>query len=225
MGAYFNRKTSACGCPEPSTGMRLPRGQYGHSWRSWVRRLSSRIARSRYFSRISSSVAGIRLSDLDGAGSCPFRCIKRCPQVALRVGLQVCLSCDYGRVPRKFQKIEVLPDAPPFQPVLMEELSLHGLHCGSGRQLRPGWLNTDQLHFRDPEENAVERGRIARIEDDLYYLEHDSREPYPFESECFDWAYSEHFIEHVTLDDAIRWLSDIRRILKPGGHLRVTTPD
>ena len=58
-GANFSRKMSACGWPEPSTGIRLPRGQWSHSWRSCVSRLSSRIARSRYFSRISSSVAGI----------------------------------------------------------------------------------------------------------------------------------------------------------------------
>src|SRR4051794_41198627 len=39
--------------------MRLPRGQRSQACRSRVKWLSSRIARSRYFSRISSSVAGI----------------------------------------------------------------------------------------------------------------------------------------------------------------------
>src|SRR5215210_3432558 len=58
--------------------MRLPRGHRSHSWRSCVRRFSSRIARSRYFSRISSSVAGIRRGEFDGAEPCPLACIKRC---------------------------------------------------------------------------------------------------------------------------------------------------
>ena len=49
---------SACGWPEPSTGIRLPRGQCEHSWRRRVSWFSSRIARSRYFSWISSSVVG-----------------------------------------------------------------------------------------------------------------------------------------------------------------------
>ena len=59
-------KTSACGWPEPSTGIRLPRGQCSQSWISRVSWFSSRIARSRYFSRISSSVAGTWTGGLDG---------------------------------------------------------------------------------------------------------------------------------------------------------------
>src|SRR3954471_10553568 len=50
---------SACGWPEPNTGMWSPRGQCAQACRSRVKWLSSRMARSRYFSRISSSVAGI----------------------------------------------------------------------------------------------------------------------------------------------------------------------
>src|SRR5439155_26256407 len=49
---------SACGCPEPSTGIRLPRGQCEHCWSRRVSAFSSRIARSRYFSWISLSVVG-----------------------------------------------------------------------------------------------------------------------------------------------------------------------
>jgi len=36
---------SACGCPEPSTGMRLPRGQWSQPWISRVSWFSSRIAK------------------------------------------------------------------------------------------------------------------------------------------------------------------------------------
>ena len=46
--------------------MRLPRGQSSHACSSRVSALSSRIARSRYFSRISSSVAGIGAAGFDG---------------------------------------------------------------------------------------------------------------------------------------------------------------
>src|SRR3954464_3951924 len=59
VGRCLRSSTSAWGCPEPSTGIRLPRGQRSQACRSRVKWLSSRIARSRYFSRISSSVAGI----------------------------------------------------------------------------------------------------------------------------------------------------------------------
>ena len=38
-GAYLSRKTSACGWPEPSTGIRLPRGQCWQACRSRVKRV------------------------------------------------------------------------------------------------------------------------------------------------------------------------------------------
>src|SRR3954465_14837038 len=59
VGACLSSITSACGWPEPRTGIRLPRGQRSQLCSSRVNVLSSRMARSRYFSRISSSVAGI----------------------------------------------------------------------------------------------------------------------------------------------------------------------
>jgi predicted SAM-dependent methyltransferase len=40
-----------------------------------------------------------------------------------------------------------------------------------------------------------------------------------------EWVYAEHLIEHVPPPVAIRWLTGVRRILTPGGLLRITTPD
>src|SRR4051794_18783853 len=74
MGAYLSRKLSACGCPEPRTGIRSPRGQLAQPWRSRVNVLSSRMARSRYFSRISSSVAGIPPTGVTSSPRSPLRC-------------------------------------------------------------------------------------------------------------------------------------------------------
>src|SRR3954447_12961209 len=129
-------------------------------------------------------------------------------------------------MPRRFDTVEVLADEPPFSPMALEQLGIQGIHCGSARQLRPGWLNTDLLHLRGQRDGGeVQRGRIARVDGQFYYLEHDSTEPYPCEDASFRWAYSEHFIEHLTLDEVVVWLAEIRRILKPGGHLRLSTPD
>ena len=70
---------SACGWPEPSTGIRFPRGQWSHSWIARVSWFSSRIARSRYFSLISSSVAGTWPRGFDGpAVLAPLACIISC---------------------------------------------------------------------------------------------------------------------------------------------------
>lgn len=128
-------------------------------------------------------------------------------------------------MPRKFQTIELLPDRPPYSPELVESLALRGLNCGSARSLFPNWMNTDLAHLRTWDDAETQPGRIAKIDGDLYYLEFDSRNPYPFEDESFDWIYSEHFIEHLTLEEGISWLAEVRRLLKPGGRARLSTPD
>jgi SAM-dependent methyltransferase len=131
-----------------------------------------------------------------------------------------------GEMPRRFDTVELLQHEPPFAATVLAQLGMHGIHCGCGRHLRPGWLNTDRLHFHGRlDGNEVERDRIARLEDSLYYLEHDSRQPYPCADASFRWAYSEHFIEHLDPDQAVVWLAELRRILQPGGHLRLSTPD
>src|SRR4029077_16566463 len=70
---------SAWGWPEPRTGIRLPRGQCGHDCSSRVNEFSSRMARSRYFSLISSSVTGMEAPvGFDEGSLCPWPCISTC---------------------------------------------------------------------------------------------------------------------------------------------------
>jgi predicted SAM-dependent methyltransferase len=82
------------------------------------------------------------------------------------------------------------------------------LHIGCGPMVMEGWLNTDL-------EPLYERGVI--------YLDVTERLPFPDNS--FDYIYSEHLIEHIPLDAALRHLRDCHRILKPGGVVRLSTPD
>jgi predicted SAM-dependent methyltransferase len=49
--------------------------------------------------------------------------------------------------------------------------------------------------------------------------------PTPFASDTFDFIFSEHMIEHVSHDDGAKMLAECHRVLKPGGHIRITTPD
>src|SRR5262245_24765787 len=106
----------------------------------------------------------------------------------------------------------------------MRELGLPGIHCGSARNIHPVCLNPDLLRIRERGGRTTDRGRLALVDERVYFLEHDSTEPYPVEDGSFEWAYSEHFIEHLTLDEATAWLGDIRRVLEPGGLVRVSTP-
>jgi SAM-dependent methyltransferase len=46
--------------------------------------------------------------------------------------------------------------------------------------------------------------------------------PLPFDDGSFDLAWASEVIEHVA--DTARWLSEVRRVLAPGGRLLITTP-
>jgi SAM-dependent methyltransferase len=46
--------------------------------------------------------------------------------------------------------------------------------------------------------------------------------PLPFDDGAFDLVWTSEVIEHVA--DTARWLSELRRVLAPGGRLLLTTP-
>ena len=48
---------------------------------------------------------------------------------------------------------------------------------------------------------------------------------FPFESNSFNKAYSEHLIEHLNVDKVQHFLEEVFRIIEPGGVLRLTCPD
>jgi predicted SAM-dependent methyltransferase len=81
------------------------------------------------------------------------------------------------------------------------------LQLGTGPTVMPGWLGSD----------------IAPLSDETMYL--DATKPFSFPDATFDYIYSEHMIEHVSWRDGLKMLSECRRVLKPGGVLRVATPD
>ncbi len=81
------------------------------------------------------------------------------------------------------------------------------LHLGAGGNILPGWLNTD----------------IAPQSADVLAL--DLTKPLPFEDASFDYIASEHFIEHMPLQEGMRMLGECFRVLKSGGAIRISTPD
>lgn len=80
------------------------------------------------------------------------------------------------------------------------------LHIGCGGNRLRGWLNTD-LCPRGPE------------------IHLDATKRFPFEDGSFDFIYSEHMIEHVPWPSARHMLEESFRVLKPGGRIRIATPD
>ena len=121
--------------------------------------------------------------------------------------------------------LEQLKHRPRVDRALLRRLGLRGLHCGCGLNLFPACLNTDCSRLTDRKGKESRKNRIACVNGELYYMEHDSTQPIPIQGNSFDWVYSEHFIEHLEREAAIEWLKEIRRLLCPGGLLRLTTPD
>ncbi len=72
----------------------------------------------------------------------------------------------------------------------------------------------------DVAEAALGRARSAHPELEFQLAPFDG--PLPFPDAAFDLLWSSEVIEHVA--DTARWLSEVRRVLSPGGRLLLTTP-
>jgi len=80
------------------------------------------------------------------------------------------------------------------------------LHLGCGKVNFDGWLNID----------------IATPTADMLL---NLTKPLPFEDDSVSHIFNEHFIEHISRTEAVAFLSECRRILKPDGVIRLTTPN
>ena len=80
------------------------------------------------------------------------------------------------------------------------------VHLGCGDNKLQGWINTDLKWRRD-----------------IFYL--NVVREFPFPSNTVDYIFSEHMIEHLTYLDAKKMLENCYRVLKPGGKIRIATPD
>src|SRR5512141_2363042 len=81
------------------------------------------------------------------------------------------------------------------------------LHLGCGVHPLSGWLNSD-LEPNDP--------AVIRL---------DATQRFPFTDAAFDYIFSEHMIEHLPAAGAGSMLAECFRTLKPGGTVRISTPD
>ncbi len=80
------------------------------------------------------------------------------------------------------------------------------LHLGCGAQYFSGWRNVDKESKTADERYDVTRG--LRYPDD-----------------SVQFIYSEHFLEHLTVRQAVEVLQESHRVLRPGGVMRIATPD
>jgi predicted SAM-dependent methyltransferase len=117
--------------------------------------------------------------------------------------------------------------------VIADYLATHAvrkLQIGCGGNVLGGWLNSDLNPVRSLGVCIANRragegasGHGPRPLRDLVFV--DATKPLPFRDGVFDYVFSEHMIEHIPFGDAQGLLREIHRVLKPGGLLRLSTPD
>lgn len=81
------------------------------------------------------------------------------------------------------------------------------LQIGCGKNTLPGWLNAD---FNPVTPEVIYLNAVA---------------PFPFPDASFDFVFSEHMIEHIPFAAGQKMLRECQRILKPGGKIRLSTPN
>lgn len=112
------------------------------------------------------------------------------------------------------------------------------LNMGCGMAPTEGWINYDNSPavwiarssaallllrvFRVIDHGNVEFARFCRSHG-IRYANAVSRIPHPDSS--VDVIYSSHMIEHLDRLEAQKFLAECRRVLKPGGVLRIVVPD
>lgn len=83
------------------------------------------------------------------------------------------------------------------------------LHLGAGTSEIPGWINIDG--------RAGGKGG---------WLATNLRAPLPFADASADWVFSCHVLEHLAYPaGALALLREVRRVLRPGGVVRLVVPD
>jgi len=122
------------------------------------------------------------------------------------------------------EKLEPVLSARTYSRQSLQDLGLTGIEFASFRTAHPSGLASDLVGLRCAD-GTTEPGTLFRVDDSGYFLQWDISRPLPFEDGSVDWVYAEHLIEHVSLKVGITWLTEVRRILRTGGLLRLTTPD
>lgn len=112
----------------------------------------------------------------------------------------------------------------PYSAAQLAALGITGIEFAAFQTAHPSGLGADLVGLQAPDA-STEAGHLYRVDGACHFTQLDIAEPLPFEDGCLEWVYAEHLIEHVPLPTAVYWLGEVRRVLAPGGLLRLTTPD
>ena len=83
------------------------------------------------------------------------------------------------------------------------------------------WINVDNLHAIFPNEGCPER---LNMDAESNYVNCDIRNGLSFEDGEVDGIVASHFLEHLDIQESILFIIECKRVLKPGGVLRLSVP-
>ena len=86
-------------------------------------------------------------------------------------------------------------------------INFNKIHYGCGSNRMDGWLNVDSYKLSSPN-----------------YIKIDLLERQPFPNACFNFAFCEDLLEHFSQAEAIFFLKEVQRCLKPKGVFRLSFP-
>lgn len=122
---------------------------------------------------------------------------------------------------KSVQRVEAVQ---PYSGAALRRLGITGIEFAAFKTEHPTGLAADLVGVHS-DSGSTGPGELYRIDEQSYFVQLDIGEPLPFEDGSVDWVYAEHLIEHVPLPTAVFWLTEVHRVLAPGGRLRLTTPD
>jgi predicted SAM-dependent methyltransferase len=114
-------------------------------------------------------------------------------------------------------------------------MNILNLGCGNKTSSSPHVTNIDWSIYHKIKQSALLRKIALPILDSgrkAYYnslpdniIAHDLRKGIPSETNSVDVVYHSHIFEHIPKNNAIPFLKEIFRVLKPGGIHRIVIPD
>lgn len=109
------------------------------------------------------------------------------------------------------------------------------LHLGCGSVAPSEWTNIDYswnaIVAKVPGARTMLQAvgaipsSVAAVDWPRHVMIRDLRRRLPFDDSSAQHVYSSHCLEHLTRDDARRLLAECRRVLRPGGIIRLLVPD
>lgn len=136
------------------------------------------------------------------------------------------IACDSGRNEALFREsgkrdLQLVLDG-ALETIKNRESALE-IGCGTGRLLEPLATYFNQLYGVDISGEMVKRGRerLAHMPQ-IHLLEIDGLGTLPFKDGTFDFCFSYITFHHIPMKPVVlRFISEARRVLKPGGIARL----